>query len=62
MSERAETNNPATPKHRRDNLFQSGPGATRTRDLLLRSAGLIANHRQPALILPEIRAFTAGWR
>jgi hypothetical protein len=34
---------------------ESGPGATRTRDLLLRSAGPVASRRQPALILPEIR-------
>jgi hypothetical protein len=39
-----------------------GPGATRTRDLLLRSAGHLASRRQPALVLPEIRASIARWR
>jgi hypothetical protein len=33
--------------------FRSGPGATRTRDLLLRSAGPTASHSQGALILPR---------
>ena len=32
-----ETKNPVIPKYRRGNIFQSGPGATRTRDHLLRS-------------------------
>jgi hypothetical protein len=35
-----ETKNPATPKYRRGKIFQSGPGATRTRDLLLRRQAL----------------------
>jgi hypothetical protein len=30
---------PGTPKYRRGKIFQSGPGATRTRDLLLRRGG-----------------------
>jgi hypothetical protein len=32
----AATNNPATPKYQRGKVFQNGPGATRTCDLLLR--------------------------
>jgi len=30
-------------------MFRRGPGVTRTRDLLLRSAGPIASRRQPAM-------------
>jgi hypothetical protein len=40
MRQAAETKNPATPKYRRGKIFQSGPGATRTRDLLLRRQAL----------------------
>ena len=35
-----ETKNPLIPKYRRGKVFQSGPGATRTRDLLLRRQAL----------------------
>ena len=35
-----ETKTPAAPKHRRGKKFRSGPGATRTRDLLLRRQAL----------------------
>jgi hypothetical protein len=36
----ARNEEPATPKYRRGKIFQSGPGATRTRDLLLRRQAL----------------------
>jgi hypothetical protein len=37
VGQEVEAKNPATPKYRRGKIFQNGPGATRTRDLLLRS-------------------------
>ena len=43
-------------------MFRNGPGATRTRDLLLRSAGPSASHRQPALIYPVGRGRSAECR
>jgi hypothetical protein len=42
--------------------FRSGPGASRTRDLLLRSAGPTASRRQLAPILPAEKGRTADWR
>jgi hypothetical protein len=62
LAQRIQAKNPATPKYRRGKIFQSGPGATRTRDLLLRSAGHHASLRQQALILPENRLLIARWR
>src|ERR687890_320846 len=53
---------PPRPKSKRGRGFQSGPGATRTRDLLLRSAGPTASRRQRALILPGATVRAADQR
>ena len=58
----AANETPLQPKSKRGMAFRSGPGATRTRDLLLRSAGLTASHRQQALILPRKRSLDADRR
>jgi hypothetical protein len=55
-------NEPPAQKYRRRKMFRSGPGAIRTRDLLLRSAGPIANHRQPSMRNSELGASLAYWR
>ena len=57
-----ENDTPLRPKSKRGKTFRSGPGATRTRDLLLRSAGPTASHRHPALIHPAGKGMGAEWR
>ena len=57
-----QTKPPLQPKSKRGMTFRSGPGATRTRDLLLRSAGPTANRHRRALILPHDPGVIASQR
>jgi hypothetical protein len=54
------TGTPAMPKYQRGKVFQSGPGATGTRDLLLRSAGRTAS-RRTAPTHRHLGHLSVGW-
>jgi hypothetical protein len=60
--EEPENETPAGTEVQAGKTFRSGPGATRTRDLLLRSAGPTASRRRRALILPHDRGVIASQR
>jgi hypothetical protein len=57
-----ETRPPLQLKSKRGKAFRSGPGATRTRDLLLRSAGRTVSRRQRAMRPSDLDDGGAYWR